>query len=63
MQAALRDTVNEASTGGGATCGICLEDSIPQESMHLLACQHEYCGHCLRRHVAVAVEDEKMVPR
>jgi Zinc finger, C3HC4 type (RING finger) len=62
-QAALDGATDEASIDGGATCCICFEDDIPQESMYSLDCQHEYCGDCLRQHVTVAVEDARMVPR
>lgn len=63
IQAAIGDAIDEASIGSGATCYICLEDDLPQESMYSLACRHEYCGDCLRQHVTVAVEDARMVPR
>ncbi len=63
MQVTLNATAKEAPVADDATCCICLEDDLPQESMYSLACQHEYCGDCLRQHVTVAVEDARMVPR
>jgi hypothetical protein len=56
-------TLENAPKGGGAMCCICFEDDLPKESMYWLACQHEYCRDCLRQHVTVAVEDDRMVPR
>ena len=63
VQVTFHDAADETSTDGSATCCICLEDNVPQASMYSLACQHDFCGDCLRQHVTVAVEDARMVPR
>jgi hypothetical protein len=56
-------TVEETPMGSGATCHICLEENLPWESMSWLACQHDNCRDCLQKHIAVAVQDARMVPR
>ncbi len=45
------------------SCGICLDDELPQRSMYQLDCRHEFCRACLRQHVMMSVDQQKMLPR